>query len=217
MNLASIRPALAAASLLALLAACDNDATKGKSQATVSAPVASAATVTAATVGTATYSFSNDGSQVAFVGAKVTGKHDGSFGAFKGTVAVPDGDLGKAVVKVEIETASVTADVGQLTEHLKSDAFFDVAKFPKATFTSSAIKAGGDKGASHTVTGNLDFHGVTKSISFPANIKVLGEAIEVDAEFGMNRKDFQVTYPGKANDLIKDEVLLKLKIRGKKG
>lgn len=130
---------------------------------------------------------------------------------------MPDGDLTKAQVKVELDTASITTDTERLTGHLKSDAFFDVTKFPKSTFTSTAIKAGGDKGATHTVTGNLELHGVTKSITFPATIKVVGEGIEVDSEFAINRKDFQLTYPGKPDDLIKDDVLLKLKVRGKKG
>ena len=220
MNLSSLRITLGAVSLGVLLLACDNDTAKGKTVATVSAPVTSAPTVTAATAptaGSASYTFSNDGSQVAFVGAKITGKHDGSFGAFKGTASVPDGDLTKAQVKVEIDTASVTTDAEKLTGHLKSGDFFDVAKFPKATFTTTSIKAGGDKGATHTVTGNLDLHGVTKSITFPATIKVVGDGLEVDAEFAINRKDFQLVYPGKPDDLIKDDVLLKLKVRGKKG
>jgi polyisoprenoid-binding protein YceI len=218
MNLSSVRIVLGAVSLGVLLLACDNDPAKGKAVATA-APAASTASITAATTtaGSANYTFSNDGSQVAFVGAKVTGKHDGSFGTFKGTVAVPDGDLTKAQVKVELDTASITTDTERLTGHLKSDAFFDVTKFPKSTFTSTAIKAGGDKGATHTVTGNLELHGVTKSITFPATIKVVGEGIEVDSEFAINRKDFQLTYPGKPDDLIKDDVLLKLKVRGKKG
>jgi polyisoprenoid-binding protein YceI len=172
--------------------------------------------ITAANVGATNYAFSNDGSQIAWVGAKVTGKHDGSFGAFRGTVTVPEGDATKASVKVEIDSASLAADDPKLTGHLKSPDFFDVAKFPKATFTSTSIKAGGDKGATHTVTGNLELHGVTKSITFPATIKTSGEAVDVDAEFAINRKDFGLVYPGKPDDLIKDDVLLKLKVRAKK-
>lgn len=78
MNLSSVRIVLGAVSLGVLLLACDNDPAKGKAVATA-APAASTASITAATTtaGSANYTFSNDGSQVAFVGAKVTGKHDG--------------------------------------------------------------------------------------------------------------------------------------------
>ena len=113
--------------------------------------------------------------------------------------------------------ASVATDQEKLDGHLKSPDFFDVAKFPKATFESTKIVKGGDNGATHTVTGNLTLHGVTKSIVFPAKIAIAGDTVTVDADFGINRKDFGIVYPGKADDLIKDEVLMKLAIKAKKG
>ena len=97
--------------------------------------------------------------------------------------------------------------------HLRAPDFFDVAKFPKATFTSSEIKSGGEKGATHTVTGTLDLHGVKKVLTFPATIKVEPEAVSVASEFAANRQDFGLVYPGKADDLIRDEVLLKLAVK----
>jgi polyisoprenoid-binding protein YceI len=66
------------------------------------------------------------------------------------------------------------------------------------------------------VTGNLQLHGVTKSITFPATIKTSGDAVDVDAEFAINRKDFGVVYPGMPDDLIKDDILLHLQIHAKK-
>lgn len=193
------------------IAACDDPA-KDKAKATVSEPAAT--TTSAATAASAvTYAFSNTDSKVAFVGAKVTGKHDGSFGKFAGTVSLVDNDPVKSSVNVDIDTASIGADQEKLTGHLKSADFFDVEKFPKATFKSTSIKAGGDKGATHTVTGNLELHGVTKAISFPATIKVAPGSVTVDAEFAINRKDFAINYPGKVDDLIRDDVVVKLTVR----
>jgi polyisoprenoid-binding protein YceI len=192
------------------LAACDASPTKDKTMADVSA-----AKSAGAQTGTP-YAFSNDGSKVEFVGAKVTGKHDGSFGKFSGTVRLPGDDLTTGSVSVEIDMASLTTDTEKLTGHMKTADFFDVEKFPKAKFTSTGIKTGGEKGASHTVTGNFEIHGVTKSISFPATLKKEGDVVSVDAEFGINRKDFGVNYAGQADNLIKDEVLIKLTIKAKK-
>jgi polyisoprenoid-binding protein YceI len=201
--------------LLLTLGACDNEPGKDKAKAGVAAPQDTSAA--AAAPADATFAFSNANSKVNWTGAKVTGKHDGSFGTFSGTVKAAGNDPTKSSVTVEIDTASVTSDTEKLTGHLKSADFFDVEKFPKAKFTSTAIKAGGDKGASHTVTGNLELHGVTKSITFPATIKMTADAVDVDAEFAINRKDFGIVYAGKADDLIKDDVLIKLEIRAKKG
>ena len=89
----------------------------------------------------------------------------------------------------DIDMASTWSDNEGLTGHLKSPDFFDVAKHPKATFVSTEITPGGEKGASHTVTGNFTLHGVTKSISFPATITVSDGSAKVDSEFFINRKD----------------------------
>jgi polyisoprenoid-binding protein YceI len=207
----------AALSLALLASACDNDPGKGKPAAQVTEPAKATAAAASGTpsVG-ARYAFSADGSKVGFVGAKVTGKHEGSFGAFTGTITLPGTDVAKGTVTVEIDTASVTTDAEKLTGHLKSSDFFDVERFPKARFTSTAVKTGGDGGASHTLTGNLELHGVTKSITFPATIRASEAGVEVDAEFSIQRKDFGIEYAGKADDLISDAVLIKLAIRAKK-
>lgn len=185
------------------------DPAKDKARAEVAAPAETKAANPAAT----TLAFGPADSKIEFVGAKVTGKHEGSFGQFTGSVNLAGNDPTKSSVTVEIDAASISADNPKLTGHLKSPDFFDVEKFPKARFESTSVTAGGDKGASHTVTGNLEMHGVKKSIKFPANIKLDGNKASVDAEFAINRKDFGLNYPGKADDLIRDDVVIKLTIR----
>ncbi len=208
---------LASLALAVAALGCDNNPGKDKTPATVAAPVAVApATSGAPAPGTAKYVFSSADSKLAFTGAKVTRKHEGSLGTFSGTIQIPEGKIDKGNVTAEVDVATLTADDPKLTGHLKSPDFFDVAKFPKARFVSTSLKPGGDKGATHTVTGNLEMHGVTKSITFPATITVAGDAVNVDAEFVINRKDFAIVYPGMPDDLIKDDILMKLQIRAKK-
>lgn len=224
MNKLAIAQLLAASALaVSVLAACDNDPAKDKVKATVSEPAqtasvtaASAATPTAAGATATRYVFSQVGSKVEWTGAKITAKHEGRFEAFTGTVNLVDGAPEKSSVNVDIDTTTLKTDPQKLTDHLKGKDFFDVATYPKAKFTSTAVKAGGEKGATHTVTGNLELHGVTKGITFPATIKVQGDDVTVNAEFVINRKDFSLVYPGMPNDLIKDEVAIKLTIAAKK-
>lgn len=215
---------IAAAAAIALASLGCDDPAKGKSRATVAsavtiasptAPAVSGAPSAAPAAAGGTFKFSEAASKIAFVGSKVTGKHDGSFGKFTGSVTLVGGDPTKGSVTVEFDTASITTDTPKLTGHLKSPDFFDVAKFPKAVFTSTSLKAGGDKGATHTVTGNLELHGASKSVTFPATIRLTGDGVEVDAEFSINRKDFGLNYPGKIDDLIRDDVLIRLTIRTK--
>jgi polyisoprenoid-binding protein YceI len=161
------------------------------------------------------YSITPENSKIEFVGSKVTGSHNGSFKNFSGTIDYL-GQPEKSRVNITIDAASLAADDPKLTEHLKTADFFDVAKYPQATFHSTEIKPGGDRGATHTITGNLNLHGVTKSITFPATIVVTPGAVTVESTFSINRKDFGINYAGASDNLIRDDVVLKLNVRGVK-
>jgi polyisoprenoid-binding protein YceI len=207
-----------------ILTACPNPA-KDKPKADVApapAPTAPAEPKPAAekpappTLSGTKYAFSEAGSSLGWIGAKVTASHEGSFQKFSGTIGLVDNDATKSGVAVQIDMGSITtADSPKLLGHLKGPDFFDVEKFPTATFTSTAIKAAGEGAATHKVTGTLDLHGVQKSITFPATITASADAVTVKAEFSINRKDFNIVYPGKPDDLIHDEVVLKLDITAK--
>lgn len=156
---------------------------------------------------------------IGFVGSKVTGSHTGDFKKWSGSVTLAGGKAEGGKLEFTVQTASVVADEGsrndwtpKLEEHLKGADFFDTAKFPTATFASTEIKAGGS-GGSHTVKGNLTLRGVTKVVSFPATIVVKGSEVSGKTEFSINRKDFGLVYAGKADDLIRDGVVLKIDVK----
>ena len=148
-------------------------------------------------------------SKIEWVGAKVTKEHPGAFGKFEGSALINEGKVVGA--DFSVETATLSSDDPKLTEHLQSPDFFDVAQFPKATFTSrNIVEKASPEGATHEVTGDLELHGVKKTITFPATIAVAADKATTKAEFKINRKDFGIVYPGKPDDLIKDDVLIKL-------
>lgn len=212
--LSTIKILTVATALSVLAVACDDPA-KGKAKAVATEAVTPAPAALSAS--STQYTFDQGSSKVGWVGSKVTGKHDGGFEKFKGTVDVNDGLPEKSRVDVEIDATSLTSDSEKLTGHLKTADFFDVEKHPKATFTSTRIEKGGSNGASHTVTGNLTIKGNSKSITFPANVKIDGDKASVDAEFAINRRDFALNYAGKPNDLIRDDVVIKLTIHASRG
>ena len=145
-------------------------------------------------------------STVGFVGSKITGSHEGGFNEFEGTIEVVNNDPTASSVKFLIDATSMWADDDRLTKHLKSPDFFDVENMPEASFESTSIETAED---GFTVTGNLMLHGVTKSISFPAQIAIAPDRVTVQAEFFVKRFDFDIVYPGKPDDLIRDEVVIK--------
>lgn len=142
-----------------------------------------------------------------FVGAKITQSHDGQFKQYTGTATVVGGELHSVVV--EVATASVESDDPKLTGHLKTADFLDVEKFPKATFKSLGISKKPAPGATHEISGELTLHGVTQPITFPATVNVAPTAVTASGQVTIDRQKFAITYPGMADDLIKDAVVLK--------
>jgi len=154
-------------------------------------------------------------SKIEWVGAKVTGDHTGGFNTFTGTGEI-DNDGKLQTFKVEVETSSVFSDNEKLTGHLKSDDFFDVPNHPKASFEATRIVENPTETGSHSVTGNMNLRGVTKTITVPAKIESHETGVKATSEFTLKRFDFGVAYTGKADDLIKDDVLMKLTLNFEK-
>ncbi|MDP1826163.1 MAG: YceI family protein [Archangium sp.] len=163
--------------------------------------------------GALAYPFTQADSKVSWVGQKVTGKHEGSFGVFGGIIELVGADATKSRVRAEIDMTSLSTTPEKLVAHLKSADFFSVAEFPRATFVSTSIAKSGE---AYTVTGNLTLHGVTRALTFPAKIAVTDAEVTVNADFAINRKEFGVVYPGKPDDLIADDVALQLELHARK-
>jgi polyisoprenoid-binding protein YceI len=199
----------AAIFVCALLSYACNDPAANKPKASVGEATSEKS---APKQGGETLAISPANSHIDFEAAKVTRTHKGSFKQFTGTVDLLNSDPSQSVVSVTIDTASVQTDEADLTKHLQTPDFFDVAKYPKANFVSTKIEPNTEKGANYTITGNFDLHGIKKSISFPATIQVSPISVSVNAAFSINRKDFGLVYPGKADDLIKDGVVIILNL-----
>ena len=69
-----------------------------------------------------------------------------------------------------------------------------------------------NKENTYVVTGDLDMHGVKKSISAPATITKADNMIKLSSTFTVSRVDFGVKYEGKTNDLVKDEFELDVEL-----
>ena len=211
--------ALVLLSFSIFLTACE-DPSANKAKAKTSDPSTANTTTAANTSTTATNTVATalpitpENSKIEWTGSKVTGSHEGGFTKFSGSISLVGEKPETSNVTVDIETDSIYANVDQLTQHLKTADFFDVKNFPKATFVSTKIEPDQSAGAdNYSVTGDLELHGVKKSVTFPATIKVNPDDVSVKSEFSINRKDFGIMYAGKADDLIRDGVVIKLDLK----
>jgi polyisoprenoid-binding protein YceI len=198
------------------LAACEDPAANKARALTsnASTPATSPRSAGPASVKGESLAITAENSKVLFTGSKVTGKHEGGFNQFSGTIDLVNGKPEESSVKIDIETASVFTDTDGLTKHLQTGDFFEVEKFPKASFVSTSIQRdpAGDAN-NYKVIGDLEFRGVRKSVTFPATIVVTPADVAVNSEFSINRKDFGIVYAGKADDLIRDDVVIKLDLK----
>ena len=86
----------------------------------------------------------------------------GKFNSTSGTIVV-DKEAKSGTVDISIDAASIDTGKDKLNEHLKSPEFFDVAKFPTATYKGKLAKF--KDGAPTEVQGELTMHGVTKPVT----------------------------------------------------
>lgn len=88
----------------------------------------------------------------------------GNFNTFTGSFTYDKANPENNSVTAEIEVGSVDSNHALRDKHLRSDDFFDVAKFPTASFASISYEdKGGGKGV---LTGNFTLRGITKEIAF---------------------------------------------------
>jgi len=137
------------------------------------------------------------------------------FTRIEGTLEWNAADPTKSRVNATIPMSGVATGVPDLDDDFRSPSFFDFAKFPAATFTSTHIEK--RDGANHfTVSGELALHGVTKPVTLDAMINKVGinprnqlPSIGFDATTTLKRSDFGL---GKFVPQVSDEVRIALTI-----
>jgi len=86
----------------------------------------------------------------------------GRFNDFTGTFSYDEAHPDASKVKVSVDVSSVDTNNPERDKHLRSEKFFAVKKFPKATFVSSSYEPRGNGRA--LLKGNFTLHGVTRPI-----------------------------------------------------
>ena len=138
---------------------------------------------------------------------------DGEFKDFSATITAAKPDFSDAQFQLTANTTSVNTGVDPRDNHLKTDAFFDVAKYPTLTFTSTGITQTSQN--HYKLTGSLTLHGVTKPVTLDlwyrgTIISPLNKA--ADAGFQVTgvikRSDFNFG-SGFGASLLSDEVAVK--------
>jgi len=123
----------------------------------------------------------------------VVSKVRGEFDTFSGAITVAED--GTPSVTAEIAIGSINTRNEQRDAHLKAADFFDAETYPVATFTSTGVRADGDR---YLLDGDFTLKGVTRRISLDVEFNGVnpgmghGEVAGFEASIVLNRKDFGI-------------------------
>ncbi|MGV3561197.1 YceI family protein [Larkinella arboricola] len=161
---------------------------------------------------TTTYNIDVDKSVLTWNGKKVTGEHSGPVKAEKGYLTLNGNKLTGGVVSIDLRTMT-SSDLkdnkeyhDKLINHLKSDDFFSVAKYPVSTFKITKVKQG--SGNTAEVTGDLTIKGITNPVTFPVTVSVAGNTLTATGKATINRAKYDIKYGSKSFfDNLGDKVI----------
>ncbi|HTJ31015.1 MAG TPA: YceI family protein [Acidobacteriaceae bacterium] len=120
----------------------------------------------------------------------------GRFGHIDATINYDEKDITKSTVKATIDITNLETGEEARDKHLKSPDFFDVEKFPSATFESTSVTK---SGSGLQIAGNLTLKGVTKPVVLDVDgptgpVQGMDQKPHVgfEATLTIHRSDFQL-------------------------
>ncbi len=147
--------------------------------------------------------------------------HFGNIKFESGDVTVKDDKLqsGKFVADMTSLTSEDLKDdaeqMEKLNGHLKSADFFEVEKFPTASYEITKVSPLAEGDYNTVLDGNLTIKGITKPITFKANVSAKDGVVSIATEpTDINRDDFGVKFQSPvANGVIKNEITLQINVK----
>ena len=186
--------------------------------APLAAPTLAQGTAAAAPAGARTYTIDRSHSSVGFRIRHLVSNVDGRFKDFGGMVVYDPAAPEKSGIEMTVQAASIDTDTPRRDDDLRSENFFDVAKYPLLSFKSVSVQK--KSPTELAVTGDLTMHGVTKRITIP--IEVLGtipfrggEKAGFATSFTVDRKDYGITWNralDQGGTLLSDEVKVSIQL-----
>ena len=141
-------------------------------------------------------------SQIRFHASSRLMDADGTFGRFSGEIRFDETRPEVAAARLTVEVASIDTSIRMRDDHLRSEDFFHVERYPTATFVSSSVSREGER---WVVSGPLTIRGVTRPLTLSVTVSVVSGGIRVRAELAVDRQAFGIAYRSFLNP-IRDEV-----------
>jgi polyisoprenoid-binding protein YceI len=114
----------------------------------------------------------------------------GTFGGFQADIKFKPNDLAGSFIEASVASSTVNSDNESRDNHLKSEDYFDVAKYPKIMMKSVSFKR--KSGSNYTGNFNVTIRDKTKLIEIPFTYVETGNTAQLKGNFMILRKDFGI-------------------------
>ena len=136
-------------------------------------------------------------SSIEWIGKKILGQHKGVVNIKSGELSIKGEVITGGNFIIDMTSINCTdiedADYDKkLEKHLRSTDFFNVDEFPTATLKITKVLKYLNKENEYKLFADLNIKGITKSISFPATFKKVGNIFEGNASFTIDRSQWDV-------------------------
>jgi polyisoprenoid-binding protein YceI len=150
-------------------------------------------------------------STIAFTSKQMGVPVDGKFEKFDAQISFDPKQPAASKIAFTIDIGSAVIGDADTVKELRKPTWFDMAKFPTASFQSTSAKALG--GGKFEVMGNLTIKGKSKPISAIVQLAQKGDTTSVEGNFNMKRLDFNLG-DGEWKDvsIVADDVVVKIKL-----
>jgi polyisoprenoid-binding protein YceI len=140
--------------------------------------------------GAAAWTIDKANSKIRFRSAFSGTAFEGGFGKWDAQINFDPKNLPASKAVISIDLASVGTGDADRDETLPTADWFNVAKFPKAVFTTTAITDAG--GGKYKAAGTLSIRGVTKPIVLPFTLTIAGDTAKMAGQVVLNRSQFGI-------------------------
>jgi len=132
---------------------------------------------------------------------------DGTLAGFKGEVKFDPINLAASTITASVDVNTIDTDNGTRNDHLKSDSYFDAAKYPGITMKSVSLKH--NSGNRYTGTFSLTIKDKTNTINMPFTYIETGSSAEFKGNFQIKRSDYGV---GESSMVMSNDVKVDISV-----
>ncbi len=150
-------------------------------------------------------------SEIVFVSKQMGVPVEGRFKKFDAQISFNPAKPDTSKIAFTVDTGSATLGVPETDAELPKPTWFNVPKFPQATFQSSSVKGLG--AGKFEVAGKLSIKGLSRDVVVPVTLTQNGAATTATGTFSLKRLAFKIgENEWSDTSMVADDVQVKFKL-----